>query len=155
MRIKFDLNVEPFSVNRTYYRDRRVKTQDFRDWELQVIQALNRAEPQAQLAKLRSAFDAKKHGFVVKFDFYFPKSVLYNKQGLISSRAEDLSNVEKPLLDLVFLPKYHVQAFPWGCHNVNADDKSVLRLVSSKLVALDGKFRTTVSIKLVNLAAHP
>mgnify|MGYP003349633707 CR=1 FL=1 len=132
MRVSFTLSLEPFSVNRTYYRDRRHKTQDFRDWEMAAINALSRPQIQEKLTAIRGKFDATKHGFLVKFVYMYPQSVLFNKQGQISSRAEDLSNVEKPLLDVLFLPKYHVQPFPWGCSNVNADDKYVLRLNSQK-----------------------
>lgn len=72
---------------------------------------------------------------------------LFNKQGKISSRAEDLSNVEKMLLDVLFLPKYHVQPWPDGVPNLNADDKYVLELSSKKVYApADG---THITIALI------
>lgn len=151
MRVKFELALEPFSVNRTYYRDRRHKTQDFRDWEVAAVNALNKQQVQQELQKIREKFDPSQHAFIVKFKFQYPKAVLYNKAGQISSRAEDLSNIEKPLLDVLFLPKYHVQTFPWGCPNVNADDKYVLRLVSEKSASADDKHHIHVSIAIINL----
>jgi hypothetical protein len=158
MRVSFTLPLEPFSVNRTYYRDRRHKTQDFRDWELATINALAAPAVQTKLSQIRGAFDAKKHGFVVRFKAMYPASVLFNKQGQISSRAEDLSNIEKPLLDVLFLPKYHVQSFPWGCPNVNADDKYVLRLTSQKALSPNDNHYIQISIGIVDLptpAARP
>lgn len=150
-KASFYLPIEPFSVNRMHSRDRRFKTQDYKDWELAFISALANKHPQEQLQKLREAFDASKHGFVVKLNFQYPATILFNKQGLISSRAEDLSNVEKPLVDLLFLPKVHVQSFPWGCPNVNADDKHILRLTSSKSSSPDEKHYIHISIALVEL----
>lgn len=151
MRVSFTLPLEPFSVNRTYYRDKRHKTQDFRDWELATVNALAAPAVQQKLDRIRSAFDPQKHGFVVRFKAMYPRAVLFNKQGQISSRAEDLSNIEKPLLDVLFLPKYHVQSFPWGCHNVNADDKYVLRLTSSKTVSPNENHYIQISIAVVDL----
>lgn len=156
MQIKFALNIAPFSVNRMYYRDRRHKTQDYRDWELSVLEALRQPTVQVELKKLREAFDEKLHCLVVKFDFQFPTSTLYNKQGTISSRAEDLSNVEKPLLDLICLPKVHVQSFPYGVPNLNVDDKVVVRLISSKTASTAYKILVTVrTIPLVKPAVGP
>lgn len=151
MRASFTIPLEPFSVNRTYYRDRRHKTQDFRDWELAAINALASQTVQQKLDKIRSAFDAQKHGFIVRFKFMYPAAVLFNKQGQISSRAEDLSNIEKPLLDVLFLPKYHVQPFPWGCSNVNADDKYVLRLTSQKTVSPNDNYYVQISVAIIDL----
>lgn len=151
MKATFRLKLEPFSVNRTYYRDRRHKTQDFRDWEMAALASLRNNEVQSQLEKLRQQFDPNLHGFVVRFRYLYPRSVLFNKQGQISSRAEDLSNIEKPLLDILFLPKYHVQASPWGAPNVNADDKYVLRLTSQKAVSPDEKHYIDISVAIVSL----
>lgn len=150
MRIKFQLDLKPFSINKAYYRDRRIKTRDFVDWEMCVIQQLNRPEIQTELEKLRAAYQPNVHGFSVSLRYYFPHDLLLNKQGLISSRAEDLSNVEKALLDLLFLPKIHVQSPPYGAPNVNCDDKSVLELHSYKLPSADGSHHIVVSIRLVN-----
>lgn len=151
MRVTFTIPLEPFSVNRTYYRDKRHKTQDFRDWELAAINAFALPAVQQKLQRVRDAFDAQRHGFIVRFKYMYPKSVLFNKQGQISSRAEDLSNIEKPLLDVLFLPKYHVQSFPWGCPNVNADDKYVLRLNSSKTISPNDGHYIQISIAVIDL----
>lgn len=143
------MSLEPFSVNRMYGRDRRYKTADYKDWELAVVQALSVPVVQQKLKELREFFDPKQHAFVVKFDFQYPHAVLYNKAGEISSRAEDLSNTEKPLLDILFLPKYHVQTRPYGCPNINADDKHVLRLTSSKRASADSKHWIKIAVAIV------
>ena len=147
MVIKFDLKVEPFSVNRMYYRDKRHKTAEYRDWEKTVFSAMSAPDVQQKLKAAREYFDESKHFLSVKFVFCFPDSVLFNAKGLISSRAEDLSNTEKPLLDLICLPKYHVQAFPYGVPNLNLDDKQVLKLTSLKVAFSSYKTQVVVHIK--------
>lgn len=151
MHVSFNLPIEPFSVNRMYYRDKRHKTQEYKSWEQSVLNYMRAAEPQAALKKIREAFVDGQHGFVVRFTFNFPSKILFNQQGSISSRAEDLSNVEKPLLDLIFLPKIHVQPFPMGCKNVNVDDKCVLRLTSTKRVSPTDNYSVQISIGLVKI----
>lgn len=133
MEIEFFLPLEPFSINAVYYRDRRHKTQAYRDWELSIFQCLNSPEIQQKLSNLRKAYNEDLHCFAVDFTFHFPN--LLNKAGKISSRVEDLSNVEKVLLDVLFLPKFHAQDFPFGVKNINSDDKYVLQLNSRKQLA--------------------
>lgn len=147
MKIEFFLPLGPFSVNRMYYRDKRHKTQAYKDWELQAFNCLNADRIQHKLRELRMAYDPTKHCFAVSFTYHCPD--LLNAQGTISSRVEDLSNVEKPLLDVLFLPKFHVQPFPYGCQNVNADDKHVLELTSRKILA--EKKGTNITIELIDV----
>lgn len=132
-----------------YYRDRRNKTQDYRDWETAAFQAINQPFVQQKLAKIRENFDESKHSFLVRFSFLYPPAVLLTKSGTVSSRAEDLTNIEKPLLDLLFLPKYHVQSPPYGAPNVNVDDKHVIRLTSSKGFSNTDKHFIGISIAIV------
>lgn len=131
MQIEFTIPLEPFSVNSMYGRDKRHKTQAYKDWEMGLLNYLAAPRPQKALEQLRTAYKDGEHCFYVEFEFHYPG--LLNKQGTISSRCEDLSNVEKPLLDILFLPKFHVQPFPYGCQNINVDDKYVTKLISHKL----------------------
>lgn len=153
LKIRFTLPVEPFSVNAMYSRDKRHKTKDYKDWEILALQSMAKPDAQAQLKQMRESFDANQHCLAVRFDYYFPASVLYNKQGQISSRAQDLSNIEKPLLDLLCLPKFHVQPLPWGVPNLNCDDKHVLTLISRKLPA--EHYKIVITCRLVKLKVHP
>jgi hypothetical protein len=127
---EFSLDIEPFSVNAMYSRDKRFKTSRYKQFEMDFIMQMRRPEIQAKLRECREYFDQDKHVYHVEMHFYFKG--FYNKQGGLSARCEDLSNVEKPILDLLFLGKTHVQCAPWGCPNLNVDDKYVTRLVSEK-----------------------
>ena len=149
MTIEFTLKLEPFSVNRMYYRDRRHKSQDYRDWELAVLQAMRATSVQQELAKIRDAYNEALHYFEVELNYVFPKEVLYNKKGLLSSRAEDLTNIEKPLIDLLFLPKIHIQPAPYGVPNLNTDDKNILKLVSCKSAGTSYEIQIKIALHLL------
>jgi hypothetical protein len=133
LTVHFFLPLEPFSVNRTYSRDKRFKTSAFKAWEIAAFEAIGCAEPQRQLKELREFTAGKTFVYSVEFAFHCPR--LITKSGTISNQVEDLSNVEKPLLDVLFLPKVHIQLYPYGVKNVNCDDRYVTKLVSSKQAA--------------------
>jgi len=54
---------------------------------------------------------------------------------MLSSKAFDVSNMKKPLIDLIFLPKYFNQKPPYGAKNLNIDDKYITDLSSKKRIS--------------------
>lgn len=152
MRIKFSLPLKPFSINRMFCRDISHKTADYKDWERAAVLALAQKVPQAAMAAFRQQFDASQHGIVVRMHFQIPEDILITKAGLLSSRAMDITNVEKPLLDILCLPKFHVQSAPFGCLNLNIDDKYVLRLTSTKSVSPTGKYNIIIHVSTMPIA---
>lgn len=124
-------DIRPQSVNSLYYNIRsQGKRAEARDWELQVIQRLWEVDNLQALKDLRDAFDPSKHSYSVHMITYTPK--LYNKSGQISSRVCDLSNIEKPLLDVVFTNQFYGTNKPYEALNLNVDDKHITRLLSVK-----------------------
>lgn len=113
-----------------YCGRRDFKTAAYKAWERDFLYLLNQQEPQRLLAELRNAFIPGKHCYRVRIIWYSPQ--LLTKDGTLSNKTFDVTNVEKALLDLICLPKYHVQEWPYGCPNLNIDDKHVLTLVSGK-----------------------
>jgi hypothetical protein len=109
--------------------------------------ALALKENKKKLKELRQHFDPMKHVYKVDLTFFYPKHVLYRKDGGISARAHDLSNVEKPLIDLVFLPMFYDRPSPYGAKNLNIDDKYIIDLRSRKRVGKDFRIRVTLNIK--------
>ena len=55
-------------------------------------------------------------------------------------------NVEKPIIDLVFLPKYHTQVPPYGCPNLNCDDRYIKRLHSEKVEGAEAAIELNIGI---------
>lgn len=115
-----------------YYNNRAVKTTEARQWSCSIFDILAQPANQEKFARLRDFFDKNKHGISIELIAYYPESIFYTKKGTISSRTFDISNWEKPLIDLIFLPKYMDQPVPYGCPNLNADDKYIIDMRSSK-----------------------
>lgn len=149
MRVTFSLPLKPFSVNQMFYGRSNGHTPGYRDWEAKCIYQLAKVEAQEALRAIRESFDPAKHALVMRMTFYYPRDIFYNKQGLASSKCFDLTNSEKPLLDIICLPKFHVQSLPYGCPNLNLDDKHVIGLTSLKRIAKDDKHSMRIAICLV------
>ncbi len=130
MKASFTLPIKGFSVNSTYYASRRVKTKDFREWEV-TAEFLLQNEP--SLKEFKKQFDAQGGRFTVWFSFYYPINIFYNKFGQVSAKTLDLSNVEKTLQDAIF-------------REIGVDDRYVTVLHSRKLSAPE--YRIDVSLEL-------
>ena len=126
------IHVAPISVNSMYYNDKRHgKTKAALTWSEEVLYGLKKYAP--EIEKLTALFDSKKHVYTVHFIMNAPVDFYYNKAGEISARLIDVSNFEKPLLDLIFLPKFFGTNYPKQAINFNADDRYVRKLTSEKL----------------------
>ncbi len=147
MRRVITLKLKPFSINAMFCRDKRHKTIEAQEWSCSVLVALALKENKKKLKELRQHFDPKKHVYKVDLTLFYPKHVLFRKDGGISARAHDLSNVEKPLIDLVFLPMFYDRPSPYGAKNLNIDDKYIVDLRSRKRVGKDFRIRVTLNIK--------
>ena len=130
-----------------FCRDKRHKTIEAQEWSCSVLVALALKENKKKLKELRQYFDPKKHVYKVDLTFFYPKHVLHKKEGGISARAHDLSNGEKPLIDLIFLPMFYDRPSPYGAKNLNIDDKYIIDLRSRKRVGKDFRIRVTLNIK--------
>ena len=141
------LKLKPFSINAMFCRDNSHNTIEAQEWSCSVLVALALKENKKKLKELRQYFDPKKHVYKVDLTFFYPKHVLHKKEGGISARAHDLSNVEKPLIDLIFLPMFYDRPSPYGAKNLNIDDKYITDLRSRKRVGKDFRIRVTLNIK--------
>jgi len=146
MEAKIYLPIPTFSVNKMYYATKKIKTKEAREWSGQVFYHLNDVAIQAELEKIRTNFDPKVHGLHVEMKAFFPPSKLFTKSEHLSGRAHDITNFEKPLVDLLFLPKYHNLTPPQGAPNLNVDDRYLLGCSSSKAA---GETGIEITIKIV------
>ena len=138
MRRILTLKLKPFSINSMFYGHKKHgKTIAAQEWSCEVLVALALKENKK---KLKEPF----------FNFFYPKHILYTKDGRISGRAHDLSNIEKPLIDLVFLPRYYDLPSPYGAKNLNIDDKYITHLISKKKAGKSFKIKITIQIKSLN-----
>jgi len=142
-----NIPLKAFSINAMFAKNRSYTTSAYKDWSCQVFHKLNTEENLKQLEELRNYFDFKKHYYIIDLKFYFPKEIIYLKNGALSSRAFDISNIEKPLIDLLFLPKYFDKKSPYGCKNLNIDDKYIKKMSSEKEASEDFRIEIKLEIK--------
>lgn len=136
MQIKFTLNAPPFSVNKAYYKKSFTRTKECRAWGEDILEQLQDKTIQQDLEDFRIAFledDISAVG--AHLVFHIPKSTFYTKKGDISRRSQDLSNVEKLLIDLIFDPRFAGRELDSGlvCQNLSLDDKLITKLISEKV----------------------
>lgn len=129
----FVLKEKPFSVNKYHYSDKRHKTKEAKAWENRILTLLHQVP---YLAKWGQRFNENPTEIGMTLVFYYPKEVFHNAQGTISSRTMDLSNVEKPLLDLIL------------GNIANVNDKYVTSLISQKSRSPD--YAIYVGLKILN-----
>lgn len=146
MKRTITLSLKPLSINAMYCKNRSWKTAEYNTWSAAFFHKLDVEENVQIMEDLREFFNPKKHGYSIDLKFYYPKDTLFTKKGTLSSRAHDLSNVEKPLIDLLFLPVYFDKCSPYGCKNLNIDDKFIYELSSKKLPAKEYKIEINISI---------
>lgn len=132
-----------------YYGDQRIKTQAAREWTEKVVHQLNWTATSKKLETLRDSFDPQKHVYIIKLTAYYPEKDFYTKsEGTVSSRTQDISNWEKPLIDIIFLKKYFEDSGRLNCQNLNTDDKYICSMQSRKLPtkALEHEIHVTIGI---------
>jgi len=127
MKERILISHKPFSVNAMTFKDKTKKTPQYREWHLQIQNYLKSESSQDSFTRLRDYFDPKKHYYSVNITFYYPQHILFTEKGHLSSRAHDCSNIEKPLIDILFLPSHFKD-----CNNLNIDDKYIADLTSKK-----------------------
>lgn len=149
MKIKLLINQAPISINKHYYYPvlkheiaqynkgiktriygKPVRSADARNWASLVFTELQKAYNADQLSKMRAHFNENVHTLGIRIETY--SNTLYTKAGKVSSRSLDCSNIEKPIIDLIFDSKYFERAYPDGCKNLNINDKYITELSSSK-----------------------
>ena len=81
-----------------YYATRAIKTKEARTWENSILKLL---EQHPEL--LRIAHEWKLHGgiFHITITNNYPRHLYYNRFGQISAKTFDITNCEKPLVDLI------------------------------------------------------
>lgn len=147
MRETFHLTGKPFSVNAMFYKDGRTKTQDWREWSARVFHQLSTESNLKKLSNLRNAFDASLHHVHVSLTVYYPREDFYNRNGEVSAKTMDVTNFEKPLVDLFCDKRYFETPYPYGCQNLNINDKYITQLLSRKVSGTEQRFE--ISFELV------
>lgn len=147
MKRCFTLASKPHSINSSYTGNGRFKTSAFRQWTDSFLSCLHSPDVVEALKDLREEFNPKTHHYVLHLTFLYPRSVLYTKSGELSSKAFDLSNVEKCVQDCLFLPKFYGETI-YEAQNLNIDDRYVKCLISEKDESDDGLYYIKVQLMI-------
>lgn len=143
--VSITLKSKPLSVNSLYYANKRHGLrQSSKEWQCNIFQGLSQYE--AELSSLRARFKEGRHGYAVAITYVIPPATLYNKAGAPSSRACDLSNCDKALIDCLMLPKHFTNTAPFGCQNLCIDDKHLFELSSKKIPGPEHAILLQISI---------
>lgn len=149
MKAIFKFQSKPVSINNFYYANKRHGIRaEAKEWQCDLFVELARATNKEIIKSLKDKFDPSIHGYKFKITYQAPAGTFYTKSGGLSSRQIDLSNCEKSLIDVFFLPKYNGA---YGCENLNIDDKWLVELGSRKTVSPDDKYYTIVELEIVPL----
>lgn len=143
----------PLSVNATYVRTftGTHKSSLANEWTAQAVNQLSAEHHQAALQELRNFIKPKEHYIKFNITVVYPRKLLITKAGGISSKSQDCSNFEKSIIDLMMLPKFHIEEFPYGGPNCNIDDKIIAHMESRKAASSDGESRGLV----IEIEVHP
>lgn len=125
------LDVKPYSVNRYFYGNRSIKRREAVEWETTIIEQLRSKEIQKSIEDFRQRFNPEHHSLSIDLCFAYPEATMITKKGTLSSRAFDLSNVEKPIIDVTFLEKYCTSTIK----NLMVDDKFLTKMRSEKIAS--------------------
>lgn len=130
--------LQAVSINNAYYNDKRHGFKpEVKQWFQQVAFQLGQGQNKKAISDVKQYFDESKYVFHVMFTFNNPN--FYTKDGRISARSFDLSNVEKILLDSIFLPAH--------ANSLNIDDKFVTRMISEKCYADEHSIQIVLHVK--------
>ena len=134
-------DIPPFSINKAYYKGTFSRTRELRDWTDRVIKEMSTPVNQAIIKEYKRLLKGKALG--VRIKFFIPHKIFYKVDGNISIRSNDLSNIEKNLIDLVFGSKHSLLG-------LDIDDKNIVDLYSSKRPSSSYEIKITIKIITLN-----
>jgi len=129
-------NVKPCSINKAYYKTKKVLTIDGRRYRKRLLCTISKSkEIVEELMRLRLAFDDTKHALRIYIIYYIPRHEYYTQEGKISMRSGDVDNYAKLTTDFLCNSKYIGHKFPeidTDIQNLGIDDRYIVDYDSSK-----------------------
>ena len=129
--IKFTIKVEPFSINavNAIGNKRLYSTPKFREWRSRVVKSLDNPDTAAKLEEFKEDIDSNKHGLYFIINHKINEKSFYTNNGAISIRSKDISNIEKPLIDIICDSKLSERK---DFTNLGIDDRFIVGQNSTK-----------------------
>jgi len=141
MELNFTIIGRAFSINKAYYKNRQ-RTQACRAWGDAILEQLFKMEDHLKQFHDHVEENINDVNLVVKLIFYIPEDKMFTAKGKVSRRGQDLTNVEKLFIDLLFDKRYNER----GWVNLNLDDTLITRLISEKRVSKDNSYEIRVHV---------
>ncbi len=127
--------IKAYSLNKYHYATKKIKTQDAREWEAIVLWHLkDRAQP---LADMADKWRLSGGTFSITIKNNYPRQMYYNRFGQVSAKTFDITNCEKPLVDLIM-----------NTH-MGIDDRNLVLCTSSK-GPVDGPNSVDITLELIS-----
>jgi len=141
--IKVYIDIEPLSVNSTYYNNKNHgMNSNAKSWFNSFLYQLKQYSN--AFTEMQEAFKDTQHVYCVEIQVLTPTHKLLTKEGKYTSKKVDLSNLEKSIIDALFLPKHNAHT-----PNLNVDDRYLQRL-TSELIETTGKSGLLIRIYQIN-----
>jgi len=134
-----------------YYGKNFGKTKEAREWSHKVFHYLSLEDNHRKLLALKKNFNPFNNFYRVELTAFYPEKQIITAKGQLSARSIDLSNWEKPLIDLIFLPKHIQKKPPYGCENLEMDDRYIGQMTSKKTVSKTDDFYIEATIEIIDL----
>ena len=152
-QIKITLDAPPFSINKAYYlksfggkKATKVRTQECRNWGDSILLQLKKYVK--KFDKFRNGFDPKTQQIHLEITHTIPEKTFYTKDGEVSVFSNDLSNVEKMPIDLVFDKRFNGRmVFGEEISNLDLNDKYITKMVSKKVPGEEYKIEIVIKVK--------
>lgn len=152
--ISFIIKAPPFSINSAYYLKsfnggsaQKIRTKECRDWgDAIMLQLQNYCK---EMKEFKETFDEKSDAIEINLIFFIPKDKFYTKTGTISLRSNDLTNVEKLLVDILFDSRFNGRMVNGlQTYNLDINDKLICTLTSKKR-PVDIDYRIEIVVKKI------
>jgi hypothetical protein len=152
-RLKIVVFAEPFSINKAYYlksfktgAPTKVRTKECREWGDRVLSQLESYKQ--KLLDFKAQFNEETHALRLELMFLIPRSHYFTKEGKISIRSCDLTNVEKLLVDVLCDDRFNDRMLNGNkIVNLGINDKYIIELLSEKKPSiLDYEIQMTLTI---------
>lgn len=148
MKLQLNFNkIQPMSINKAYYKTRKVLTQAARDYRKALWAQMEPKRDEIDAFKLK--FNKMKHSLSLKVYVGVPSSRFYTKQGYISLHSSDIDNLAKLLIDNTVDSKFRAEKY--GAATLDLDDKFITSLHLNKYPSPEEHWHIEMVFEIIDL----
>ncbi len=149
-------NVKPCSINKAYFKTRRVMTVDGRRYRKRLLTTIAKDNTLCEAIQAFSRpFDPTRHVVTLETIYHVPQTLCITKKGYLSRKGGDVDNYSKLTTDFLFSPKYTGHIFTGyeelNIINLNIDDQFIVDHNNAKRVSKDDKWHVEVIVNMYDL----